>query len=329
VCVCVCVCVCLRVFKHIYTQVAVMMKSTLEQLEKSHMEIVVATKRELASVREERGALVARLKSGEALVLEVQQHLELASLDLEESFAGVKVDFDDVERGTRAMEVHKMALQERVAALSGAVHSNLNGACQELELVREETEALLETIKVVRAEMREEKCVAELRLKEQEDSLNAHRRWGATRGQQIQRCDSEIKELQRQLIIVSWGRDEAVGARRAAEAARDAAVAECTAVTAEVDAWKEKLCVCKAGAQMLRAQLQLEGPPEEEGSLSLSLSFLSSLWQTELERGHGAQEHAAGEPEESVQGAVEELEVEVEEAKGWRRVLQERLREAA
>ena len=290
-----------------------MMKSTLEQLEKSHMEIVVATKGELASVREERGALAARLKSGEELVLEVQQHLELLALDLE------------------AMEVEKLALQERVAALSGAVHSNLDGAWQELKLVREETEALLETMKVLRAEMCEEKYAAELRLREQEESLNAHRRWSATRGQEIQRCDSEIKELRRQFIIVSWGRDEAVGARRAAEAARDAAVAECTAIRAEVDAWKEKLCACKAGAQMLRAQSQLEGPPEEEESLSLSLSFLSSLWQTELEREHGAQEYAAGEAKESVtrQGAVEELKVEVEEGKGKRRVLQERPREAA
>ena len=304
-----------------------MMKSTLEQLENSHIQIVVATKAELASVREERGELAARLESGEALVLEVQQHLELASLDLKASFAGVMVDLGDVERGTRAMEVEKLALQERVAALLGAVHSILDGAWQELTLVREETEALLETIKV----LREEKCAAQLRLREQEDSLNAHRRWGATRGQEIQRCDSEIKELRRQLIIVSWGRDEAAGARRAAEAARDAAVAECTAMRAEVDAWKEKLCACKAGAQILRAQSQLEGPPEEEGSLSLSLSFLSSLWQTELERGHGAREYAAGEAEESVtrQGAVEELKVEVEEGKGKRRVLQERMREAA
>jgi hypothetical protein len=38
-----------------------MMKSTLEQLGKSHMEIVVTTKGELASVREERGAMAARL----------------------------------------------------------------------------------------------------------------------------------------------------------------------------------------------------------------------------------------------------------------------------
>jgi len=124
-------------------------------------------------------------------VLEVQQHLELASSDLEASFTGVKVDFDNVERRTRAMEVQKLALQERVAALSGAVHSNLNDAWQELELVREETEALLETIKVLRAKMREEKCAAELRLKEQDDSLNVHRRWGATRGQEIKRCDSK------------------------------------------------------------------------------------------------------------------------------------------
>ena len=164
-----------------------MMKSTLEQLENSHIQIVVATKAELASVREERGELAARLESGEALVLEVQQHLELASLDLEASFAGVMVDLGDVERGTRAMEVEKLALQERVAALLGAVHSILDGAWQELTLVREETEALLETIKV----LREEKCAAQLRLREQEDSLNAHRRWGATRGQEIKRCDSK------------------------------------------------------------------------------------------------------------------------------------------
>jgi len=324
-----------------------------------------------ARASEAEEGLAARLnESGGAQVLEVQQQLEIASLDLEASFVGVKVVCGDLERGTRAVEAQKMALQERVAALSGALHSNLEVACQELELVREETEALLETIEVLRAEMREEKRAAELRLREHENSLNAHRRWSTTRGQEIQRRDGEIKDLQRQLIFASLGRDEAAGARSAAEAARDAAVAECTAVRAEAEAWKEELGACKAETQTLRAQLQLKGPPqkpEEEGQeigrraqecakggSSGGLIYGGGGWAGEAgvqEAGGGSDDvarwvgvglesvvhevrelvHEQGvalrEAEESVLGAVEEMKVEVEEGKGKRRVLQERLRE--
>ena len=187
--------------------------------------------------------------------------------------AGGRMACGDLERGTRAAEAEaqKTALQKRVAALSGPVHSHLEGAWQELELDTMPVHSHLEgawqelelDTEVPRGEMREERRAAELRLREQDDSLNAHRRWSTTRGQEIQHRDGEIKELQRQLIFASLGRDEAAGARRAAQAARDAAVAECTALRAEADAWKEELGACKAETQPLPAQSQLEGAPEK------------------------------------------------------------------
>ena len=134
-----------------------------------------AAREELARAREERQALATRLMCGEARAREVHGHLQLTFTDLDTTLPDLVMACEDLERRAQAMGVQREVLQGRVVGLTGAVLSDVEGAWRELGFVREQMVALDEVIEVLRAELREEKRGAEVRLREKEDSLQAHR----------------------------------------------------------------------------------------------------------------------------------------------------------
>jgi len=134
-----------------------------------------AAREELARAREERQALATRLMCGEARAREVHGHLQLTFTDLDTTLPDLVMACEDLERRAQAMGVQRDVLQGRVVGLTGAVLSDVEGAWRELGFVREQMVALDEVIEVLRAELREEKRGAEVRLREKEDSLQAHR----------------------------------------------------------------------------------------------------------------------------------------------------------